>query len=380
VGSRAERGRRSLADRVVRLDELRCVRLSERPSAYRSERFEGLGSRPLQLTRVPDVLYIPDLRLQLIGDRLVPSEALQHEWTLDFEVARAFQGAAARFSAPFACDRRAEEVCVLANFYSRNFFHFVTEELAKVTVLEEAGYTGRYLTAGLPTFAGEALSMLGLAPERLIETIAGPTLFAAAWYVTPIYSQRAMDFPDVYLSLRERLLAAAEPNPQNRSERLWLERRVGVNNQSRDIVNRAEVDALLDRFGFARTDMAEMPLGEQVAVARDTVVLAGPHGAGTVHALFMPAGSDVIECYSPLYVNPSVLELCLLMRHRYSMLVYELAFHGYPWGDRLMVDISHLELALRALDAAPPAQGRVGDRRRLDSTSEGGPQTTPYPA
>jgi capsular polysaccharide biosynthesis protein len=341
-----------LGERVVRLDELRCVRLSDRPSDFRSKRFEGLGSRPLQLTRVPDVLYIPDLRLQLIGDRLVPSEALQHEWTLDFEIARGFQGAAARFARPFVCDGRAEEVCVLANFYSRNFFHFVTEELAKIIVLEEAGYTGRYLIAGLPTFAGEALSMLGLAPERLIQTIAGPTLFAAAWYVTPIYSQRAMDFPDVYLELRKRLLATAGPNSQNRSERLWLERSVGVNNQSREIVNRDEVGALLDRFGFARVDIAAMPLAEQIAVARDAVVLAGPHGAGTVHALFMPAGSDVIECYSPLLVNPSVLELCLLMRHRYSMLVYELAYHGYAWGDRLMVNITHLELALRALDTA----------------------------
>lgn len=374
MGSRAERGRRSLAERVVRLDELRCVRLSDQPSAYQSERFEGLGSRPLQLTRVPDVLYIPDLRLQVIGDRLVPSEALQHEWYLDFEIARAFQGAAARFSEPFACDRRADEVCVLANFYSRNFLHFVTEELAKVTVLEEAGYTGRYLIAGLPAFAGEALSMLGLAPERIIETIAGPTLFAAAWYVTPINPYQAMDFPDVYLALRERLLAAAAPNSQNGGERLWLERRTGVNNHSREIVNRAEVDALLNRFGFARIDMGAMPLAEQVAVARDTLVLAGPHDAGNVHALFMPAGSDVIECYSPLYINPAVQELCLLMRHRYSMLVYELAFHGYPWGDRLMVNISHLELALRALDAAPHAQRPVGDRRRLDPTSEGGAQ------
>jgi hypothetical protein len=222
--------------------------------------------------------------------------------------------------------------------------------------------------------------MLGLAPERLIETIAGPTLFAAAWYVTPIYAQLAMDFPDVYLLLRERLLAAAEPNSQNRSERVWLERRIGLNNESREIVNRDEVDALLDRFGFARKDMAAMPLAEQVAVARDAVVLAGPHGAGNVHALFMAAGSDVIECYSPLFLNPSVLELCLLMRHRYSMLVYELAYHGYPWGDRLMVNTSHLELALQALDSAPPAQRRVGDRRRLDPTSEGGSQARPHPA
>ena len=340
-----------MTERVVRLDELRCVRLSEWPSDYPSERFEGLGSRPLQLTRVPDVLYIPDLRLQLVGDRLVPSEALLWEGTLAFEVARGFQGAAARFSEPFACERRAEEVCVLANFYSRNFFHFITEELPKVTVLEEAGYTGRYLVAGLPAFAGEALSMLGVAPERLIKTIATPTLFAATWYVTSIYGQRVMDFPDVYLTLRDRLLAAAEPNSQNRSERLWLERKAGVNNQSREIVNREEVDALLDRFGFTRIDMAAMPLARQVAVARDAIVLAGPHGAGAVHALFMPTGSDVIECYSPLFLNPGVFELCLLMGHRYSMLVYELAYDGYPWGDRVMVNVSHLELALRALPA-----------------------------
>lgn len=368
-----------MAERVIRLDELRYVRLSERPSTYGSEQFEGFGSRPLQLTRVPDVLYVPELRLQLIGDRLVPSEALQHEWTLDFEVARGFQGAAEHYSEAFACEERAEEVCVLANFYSRNFFHFVTEELAKVIVLEKAGYTGRYLIAGLPTFAGEALSMLGLGSERLIETIAGPALFTAGWYVTPIYSQRAMDFPEVYLLLRERLIAAAEPNARARNERLWLERRVGVNNQSREVVNRVEVDALLDQFGFARVDMAAMPLAEQVSVARDAVVLAGPHGAGAAHALFMPTGSDVIECYSPLFVNPGVLELCLLRRHRYSMLVYELAYHGYPWGDRLMVNVSHLELALRALDSDSPAQLGVGDIGR-NLSSKDGPPTAPHPA
>ncbi len=343
-----------MTERVFRFEELRCLRLSERPLDYPSELVHGFGSSPIQATRVPDVLYIPDIRLQLIGDADVPAESLQHEWTLGFEIDREFQGGAAQFSTPFECDRRAEEVCVLSNFYSRNFVHFITEELIKVIVLEQAGFTGRYVITGLPPFAAEMLLMLGVPRERLLEAVEQSTTFEAAWYVTPIHGGRAMEFPELYLTLRERLLAAAALRLPTRSKRVWLERRVGVNNQSREVVNRDEVGRILDAYGFTRIDMATLPLTEQVAVAGATDVLAGAHGAGMVHALFMPPGSDVIECYSPLLVNPGVLELCLLMRHRYSMLVYDYAYRGYPWGDRLMINTDHLELTLRALDARHP--------------------------
>lgn len=342
-----------MAGRVVQIEELRCLRLSERPLDYPSEPVRGFGSS-IRATHVPDVLYVPDLRLQLIGDADVPTESLQHEWTLAFEIERQFGGLAEQFSAPFECDRSSDEVCVLSNFYSRNFAHFITEELIKVIVLEQAGFTGRYVIARLPPFAAEALLMLGISRERLVETVEQPTIFAAAWYVTPIHGGRAMEFPEVFLTLRERLLAAAAPKLPTRSERVWLERRVGVHNQSREVVNRDEVGRILDAYGFSRIDMATLPLEEQVAVAGATDVLAGPHGAGMVHAFFMAPGSDVIECYSPLLVNPGVIELCLLMRHRYSMLVYDYAYRGYPWGDRLMINTNHLELAIRALDGGNP--------------------------
>ena len=80
-----------MTGRVVRIEELRCLRLFERPLAYPSEPVRGFGSS-IRATHVPDVLYVPDLRLQLIGDSDVPAESLQHQWTLAFEIERQFDG------------------------------------------------------------------------------------------------------------------------------------------------------------------------------------------------------------------------------------------------------------------------------------------------
>jgi capsular polysaccharide biosynthesis protein len=190
--------------------------------------------------------------------------------------------------------------------------------------------------------------MLGIRSERIVSDLEEPTVFAAAWYLSPIFAQRAAELRGTFLTVRERMLEASIDSGSV-DERVWIERAVGINNQRRDIVNREEIDELLKRYGFARLDFAALPLRRQVGAAKAIRVLAGPHGAGSVHALFMPRSSDVIECYSPLLIQPGVVEICSIMDHRYSMLVYNSGYEPYAWGDSLMINRSHLDLTLRQL-------------------------------
>ena len=247
--------------------------------------------------------------------------------------------------------RRAElegESCVLGNLYSRNFCHWISEELVKVVLLERSGFDGRYVLSSLPGFAHEFLALLRIPHSRIV-VADGPLRLRSAWFTTAITARRLHRFLGLFHAVREALLRDVQPRPGS-PRRIWMDRVAGVNNPGRELLNPDEVYPLLARYGFEVLDMAARPVAEQLALAHGAEALSGPHGAGFIHALFMQPRSAVVECFSPLFINPGIFEICRLLRHRYQMVAYENCYDGYPHGNRLMVDVSQLELALQALD------------------------------
>lgn len=314
---------------------------------FELSQFEGAA---LRAARVPNVLYLPDLLLQVVGHFLVPLEAVHDPWSLNFEKDRGFQGKAARYDSHFDMRRVDREVCILANFYSRNFFHFITEELVKVLVLEKSGFDGDYVVSQLPAFASQLLAMMGVSADRILGPVLQPTIYRSAVYTTAITARQLDHYSGVFRALRETLVAASGAAKARASRRLWMDRALGVNNPGRELLNPEQIYPILERHGFEVVDMAEFAVDVQINMAHHAAVLSGPHGAGFIHTMFMPPRSAVIECFSPLFINPGVLEICRLMNHRYFMVAYENCYEGYPYGNRLMVNPSQLELALQSLD------------------------------
>jgi capsular polysaccharide biosynthesis protein len=326
---------------------LRCASVLEPGFPARpvpAARFDG---EAVAATRVADVLYLPSVGLQLAPGGVVPLEAVQDPWLLDFERKRRFLGKLAPFAAPFEAEVLDDEACVLGNFYSRNFFHWISEELVKVALLERSGFEGRYVLSALPDFTHEFLALLGIAPARIL-VARGPLRLRSAWFTTAITARKLHRYPGLFQALRESLLDGIAPASGPR--RIWMDRRLGVNNPGRELLNPDEVYPVLARHGFEVLDMAAHPVAMQLALGKQAEALSGPHGAGFIHASFLPPRSHVVECFSPLFINPGIFEICRLLRHRYQMVAYENCYDGYPHGDRLMVDVSQLELALQALD------------------------------
>lgn len=346
-------GLTGMSVRSLVLEELRCRSLFHQGGEGARADFEEVrppfASTPVHVARARDVLYLPELRLQVAGDNIVPEEAILSPWALGFEIERDFQGAGSKYRSPFECTHVDQEVCILANFYSRNFYHWVTEELIKVTVLERSGFSGQYVLADLPRFAFEFMEMLGIPARRIIGHVDRPSVFKSAYFVTAIHGHNVLDYREVVFATRDAILAAADPREPTMPRRVWMDRAAGVNNQGRELVNAEEVYAILARYGFTILDMATLPVRRQVAIAREAAVLGGPHGAGFAHALFMAPQSAVIECYSPLFLNPGVFDICRAMKHRYSMLVYQQAYERYAFGDGIKVNLSLLELVLQGL-------------------------------
>lgn len=329
-------------------ESLLTIGMTEAPRRIDEVRFSP-GAKPVHVATVDDVLFVPDLRLQIVGNRIVPSEAVFDAWDLDFERERNFLGQAQHYAQPFECDCSDLRVCILSNFYSRNFHHWIVDELVKVIIMERSGFTGHYVLVNLPAFTFEFMAMLGVPPERIVGKLDRPTLFKSAVYTT-VAKKNVHEHGDVYLALRASLVAAADTGEVRMSPRLWLDRDAGVNSPDRGVVNKDEIYPLLARYGFDVVDMANLPVKAQIAAAANAMVISGPHGAGFAHCLFMKPKSTVIECFSPHFINSGILDICHMMAHRYFAVVPNNAYGVYPYERRLKLDRSHLELILQRLE------------------------------
>ena len=309
----------------------------------------GNGNPPIEAVVAQDVFYMPSAlaagqSVQIVGHRHMPIEAVFDDFTPGFVRQELLKKGLTEL--PDSQDTIAGTVCILGNVFSRNFCHW-HEEMMKVIVLERMGYECNYVIAELPAFAEELLGLIGIARGRILE-VRRPTRFRAALFTTPVSYRNVAEYPEVLFWLRERLLGADRGGGPGFGPRLWLDRgkqtRLG-----RKLINEEEVCRLLDRYGFERVDMGSLSVLSQIAISRNARVISGLHGAQFVHTQLMNPRSWVIECFSPMYLNPTYTEIYRVLRHSYSQITSaNTPLAPYPHGGDVLVDCQQFDLALRA--------------------------------
>lgn len=328
----------------INLKELECVRLaSHLGPSVRVQRFSRWGC-DLATYMAPETLYLPDYYMQ-VWNGFSPLEAVNYEF--HFGMAQN----SVPSERPIFDIRDAEkselEVCILSGPCTRTFGHWA-EELLKVLILEEAGFRGKYVLAPSPQAIWfESLALLGVEQDR-ITIVERPTVFAAAAFTTLVHHFVAHQLPGVFHALRDRLHAATA-QLAGRSERIWIARGAGAQRGNGDVLNQDEVDAITRHHGFEPVDFGQLTFAEQIAVDRGVRVVAGPHGSAFVHVGFMGNGAGVLEIFSPHYINPSVIQLCMAFGHRYRQMVPVNTPHEPYAHPGILVDTDHLRLVLQEL-------------------------------
>ena len=336
----------------VKVEDLVCRSLIELYRDVAPERIVKIarpdGAMPVSVVHIENVLYLRGLRAPIV-DNIMPAESILNSWHLEFERSRNFLIQEDFYREPFEYIYSDKEVCILSNLYSENFFHWLTEEAIRVLVMEKAGFSGHYVVRG--GFVPQCMEMLGIAQERVIEAPERPTVFRSGWFATAISADDIPLYPDLFLDLRARLIAASTRSRLDYGARMWIDRDdKNVENAGRELINKDEVYPLLERYDFHILDMAKLPVVDQIAVASRASIIGGTHGAGFVHVLFMKEKSRVIECFTPNLINSGIVDICRLLRHRYAMVVPNNAYGSYPFGMQLKLDVRQLELILQGLD------------------------------
>lgn len=317
------------------------------------ERAEVVIQGPIPVARLRNVLYQPNALglgqgLQIFEDGAIPLEASYYDYVVDFSREQLIHQGISSLPTPNSSFDYANvqgDVCILANLFSRNFTHW-HEELLKVVVIQASEISCTYILSQLPPFARELLSLIGIPPDHILE-VNRPLRFSSLLFPAAISYDNICEHPTVFHLLTDRLMKAISDKPSNDSQRrLWLER--GAQTRlGRQLVNEKEVHLILEKQDVKRVDLGKLPVIQQLSLARDAELIAGLHGSAFVHSQMMLPGSSVVECFSPLYLNPTYTNIYRLQRHRYSLVVgTHSKLFPYPYGEDVCVDLPQLELAL----------------------------------
>lgn len=238
------------------------------------------------------------------------------------------------------------EYLPLCGKWNENLWHWVMENIPTIIMAENSGFLGTYIVRDGCAFILETFDLLGIPKERVITWSGGLAEVSTLYIPKRIVGWWLWQFKDLVLSMREALLAGAGLDETgNPGIRLYISRNLSA--QKRRVVNEEEVLAALQEFDFKLVHTETMTLTQQLKLMASANTLIGPHGAGMTHTLFIRKKSLVIEFFSPVYINPTMLPAIDFLQHRYHMLPSYHFTEQYQHGHDIQVCVPLLQLFLR---------------------------------
>jgi capsular polysaccharide biosynthesis protein len=182
-----------------------------------------------------------------------------------------------------------------------NFWHWTTELLPRLHLLEQAGWPldriDRFLVNdSVTSYRQLSLKELGIPLEKVME-VTGNDDLALEVALVPTLRDTHYDLP---------IWAAqflSERQPRSRwggSRRLYLTRR---SCQFRGLLNENELMPELEARGFELFEPEKHPLSVQRGAFAAAEIVLGVHGSAFTHAYLCKPGTRVIELMPPSYID-----------------------------------------------------------------------------
>ncbi|MBI5279937.1 MAG: glycosyltransferase family 61 protein [Burkholderiales bacterium] len=199
-----------------------------------------------------------------------------------------------RWVARAATRRRLDDSAVLVGSHL-NYYHWLVGHFPRLLMARRYGLLEGckiLVNQDLPAFAEESLRWLGIDLGLLERLQPGEALQVEEAMVPAMLLADTVAHPLVAQLVREALPAAGAAH----GRRIYLSRQDAANRRLR---NEEALIAQLERHGFERHLPSAMTLREQVELCASAEAIVAVHGAALTNMLFAPAGTRIIEIFTP---------------------------------------------------------------------------------
>jgi len=252
-------------------------------------------------------------------------------------------------------------VAVLSTSGAMLYWHWMFQLLPRFELINLAGINidaiDFFVVNGLKSnFQVETLEILGLRPERLIQSYDVPHLRARRLIAPSVPLSHGCYRPWMVRFLRKSFLGDDSTANVSRRRRIYVSRGMA---KYRRVLNEASVIQFLRLHGFEEISLETLSVRQQASVMAECEVIVAPHGGGLSNVVFCSPGTKVIEIFSPELVAGYFWKLC----NRLDLSYYYMIGKGSPstvepnyqqtWnaGADIEVDIGTLASTLKMANA-----------------------------
>lgn len=239
-----------------------------------------------------------------------------------------------------------KEVITLGAGSQGAFYHWMLEVLPRLHLIEKAEISKNYIFADQSfSFQRDSLQCLGFAPDQIIPTQKVKAVRAKKLIIPSI----PYDVPPVPWAcrfLQEKFLPLVKLPKKKR--RLYISRHDA---SRRRVSNEEEILPLLEAEGYERILLQPLSFLQQIELFASAEKIIAPHGAGLSHLAFCSPRTQLLELFSPAFVNPCYWAICEINDISYTYLFDE--GERFPPGVNpcidpdLIIDVKKLRHALK---------------------------------
>ncbi len=189
------------------------------------------------------------------------------------------------------------EWCILTKLFAGNYWHFVNEGMDCVALLEEAGYTGKYLVPDCD-FNKELLVIMGIDENRICSAADLDNATVYQFEKLVFCHQRKRNYresADVLSRVGDRLKKHLKTD-SSLPKRIHI-KRIG----SRKLLNGEEISS---QYGFVTIIPEEYSVKEQMEFFYNADIVLSEHGANSTNYVCMRPGSVFVETFNNSWKYP----------------------------------------------------------------------------
>ena len=206
----------------------------------------------------------------------------------------------------------------ITHISSNSFYHWLVEDLPQLIItLEKFPNVQILKRSDSPKYVNDFLNMLGID----FINIDSPVFLSELLFVSRGKDSGWPLSEDIY---RLRNHEVIKSHIQENASRLKIY--ISRKKSTRSPKNEDDVENLFRRFGFEIYYLEDMSFAEQIELISSSQFLAGIHGAGLTHSIWMSEGASVIDIVSDKYWTECFHRLADIRNLKYLPFVRE-GFH-----------------------------------------------------
>lgn len=219
-----------------------------------------------------------------------------------------------RVSAPRTKPKEGRFISLMTVWGEKNMGHFFFDAMLRVTVFERLSEYRFLVPTALEPWHRGLFEVAGIKPEQLVPA-EQPFTRVEELAACHIATEGSMPRAELLKRFSALALSNAVPTPPaRRNRRIFIDRSAA---KRRKMANQKELEPVLAERGFEIVRWESLSMPDQVRLAAETEVMAGPHGTSLLNSIYARPGIKLLEIINPHWWDAATLRQCALMGHEF---------------------------------------------------------------